>query len=78
MTPENITFSRHAKRRAKLYGIPESVIADILSKTKLKPGRQTVVKEVPDFAFPLKIVVFVEGKTMIVVTAYILKKGLKK
>lgn len=78
MTSKSITFSRHAKRRAKLYGIPESVIVDILSKAKLKPGRRTVVKEVPDFAFPLKIVVFVEGKTVIVVTAYILKKGLRK
>ncbi len=35
-----IEFSRHAKRRAKLYCIPESVIIEILKGKELSSGVQ--------------------------------------
>lgn len=73
-----LSFSRHAKRRAKLYGIPESTITDILNKVNLPQGKHEMVKDVAGFGYPLKLVVSVEGDTVTVVTNYPLKKGLGK
>jgi len=73
-----IKFSRHAKRRAKLYQIPESDILDILTGMDLQHGEHEIVKNVAGFEYPLKIVVSVEGDTATVVTSYPLKKGREK
>jgi len=73
-----IRFSRHAKRRAKLYQIPESVILDILTGMDLQHGEHEIVKNVIGFEYPLKIVVSVEGDTATVVTSYPLKKVREK
>lgn len=73
-----IKFSRHAKRRAKLYGIPESAITDILADTNLHQGEQAVIKNMTGFPYPLKIIVTVEEGTATVITNYPLKKGVKK
>ena len=73
-----IKSSRHAKRRAKLYKIPESVISDILATTDLQQGEHEIIRDVADFQYPLKIVVFVAGDTATVITNYPLKKGRKK
>ncbi len=70
-----IKFSRHAKRRAKLYNISESVVTDILTSMNLGQGEQEVIKKVSGFRYPLKIVVSVEGDTLTVITNYPLKKG---
>jgi hypothetical protein len=48
-----IRFSRHAKRRAKLYGIPESTVRELLEKADLVVGEQVFVSPVAGFAFPL-------------------------
>lgn len=73
-----IKFSRHAKRRAKLYGISESMVIDILRNMNLHQGEHEVIKDVPGFKYPLKIVVSVEEDLITVVTNYPLKKGRKK
>ncbi len=73
-----IKFSRHAKRRAKLYGISESMVIDILRNMNLHQGEHEIIKDVPGFKYPLKIVVSVEEDLITVVTNYPLKKGRKK
>ena len=72
-----IKISRHAKRRAKLYNIPESVIIDILKVKELSQGVHEIIETVEGFKYPLKIVVTVEDDTITVITNYPLKKGRK-
>jgi len=74
----NIRFSRHAKRRAKLYGIAESSVTTILANMNLLQGEHEIIKNVPDISYPLKIVVSVEKETVTVITNYPLKKGRKR
>ena len=73
-----IKFSRHAKRRAKLYGISETIITDILTNMDLHQGEHEIRKNVSRFKYPLKIVVSVEEDLITVVTNYPLQKGRKK
>ncbi len=73
-----IKFSRHAKRRAKLYKISLSTIENILKKKNLSIGKHEIVEEVKGQKFPIKIVVSVENDTIVVITNYPLKKGRKK
>ena len=73
-----IKFSRHAKRRLKLYKIRESTITDILKPMNLSQGEQEIIKEVKGFKYPLKIVITVENDIITVITNYPLKKGRKR
>jgi len=73
-----IKFSRHAKRRAKLYVISEKTITDILTNMNLHQGEHEIIKDVSGFKYPLKIVVSIEGNLMTVITNYLLKKRRKK
>ena len=73
-----IEFSRHAKRRAKLYKIPEPAIRSALTQLELAQGEHEVTKDIPGFDFPIKIVVVVEGGLVTVITNYPLKKGRRK
>jgi hypothetical protein len=73
-----IKFSRHAKRRSKLYRIPESTIIGILKPMKFSPGEHEIIKKVEGFKCPLKIVIAVEDDTITVITNYPLKKGRKR
>ena len=73
-----IRFSRHARRRAKLYRISEATILDILKDIELSPGKHEIVKGVKGFKYPLKIVVSIENDVITVITNYPLKKGRKK
>lgn len=70
-----IKFSRHAKRRADLYKIPQSTVLAILERRDLHPGIHEIIEEVEDWRYPLKIVVAVEGDRMTVITNDPLKKG---
>ncbi len=70
-----VKFSRHAKRRAKLYTIPESTVEKILADSDLSDGDHEVIRNVPGFKYPIKIVVSVESNAMTVITNYPLKKG---
>jgi hypothetical protein len=73
-----IRFSRHAKRRAKLYGIPESTVRELLEKADLVVGEQVIIGPVAGFAFPLKVVASFDGETVTIITNYPLKKGEKR
>ena len=73
-----IKFSRHAKRRAKLYKIPESTITEILKSMNFSQGEHEIIKEVAGFKYPLKIVVNIESDITTIITNYPLKKGIKK
>lgn len=73
-----IKFSRHAKRRAMLYDISESVILRILENKDLsRQGINEIIENVEGFKYPLKIIVAVENDIITIVTAYPLKKGRK-
>jgi len=71
----DIHFSRHTRRRAKLYNIPESTIRTILGGSDLDVGNHELIKEVAGFKYPIKIVVSVEEDKMNVITNYPLKRG---
>ncbi len=73
-----IKFSRHAKRRAKLYEIPEETIISILDKLEVSDGQHEIVESIAELKYPLKIVFSVENETIIIVTNYPLKKAVKK
>jgi hypothetical protein len=73
-----IILSRHAKRRAKLYGIPESTVTDILEHMNLHQGEHELIKDVSGIEYVLKIVVSVEKDIITVITNYPLKKGRKQ
>lgn len=73
-----IRFSRHAKRRAKLYKIQESVVETILIGLHLNNGEHEIIKNVSGFKYPIKIVVAVESNIVTVITNYPLKKGRKQ
>lgn len=73
-----IKFSRHAKRRAKLYKIPESTISEVLATMELTQGEHEIIKDLPGFKFPIKIFIVVEKKVITVITSYPLKEGRKK
>ncbi len=69
-----IRFSRHAKRRAKLYGIPEPTVEQIIANASLTDGENQIIEHAPGFKFPLKIVAVLEGQIVTVITSYPLKK----
>lgn len=73
-----IRFSRHARRRAKLYNIPESLVSEILAGMQLREGEHEIIRIVPGFRYPLKIIVSVKSDIAMVVTNYPLKRGMKK
>ncbi|MBN2109434.1 MAG: DUF4258 domain-containing protein [Deltaproteobacteria bacterium] len=73
-----IEFSRHAKRRMQLYGINQSTIIGIIEEMRVCNGHQKTIKKVAGHTFPLKIVFTVNEPDCLVITAYPLKKGLKK
>lgn len=73
-----ITFSRHAKRRARLYKIPESAILKILQGKEWHPGTYEIIENAEEgFKYPLKIVVAVEDDILTIITNYPVKKGRK-
>lgn len=73
-----IRFSRHAKSRAKLYKIPQSVIEEVLEQAALGAGKHAIIRDIPCFPCPIKIVAAVENDTVTVVTNYPLRAGVKR
>ena len=73
-----IKFSHHAKRRTKLFKISESDIKKVLTRLEFHQGKHEIIKEIPGFKLPIKIVIVVEGATITIVTSYPLKRGRKK
>jgi len=72
-----IKWSRHAKRRAKLYKIPKREIVKILIKRRFDQGRNTIIEQINGIKYPIKVVVSVEEDLITVITSYPLKKVLK-
>lgn len=72
-----IIFSRHAKRRAKLYKIPESTIKKILEGKELSKGTNKIIENTEGFVYPIKIIVNLENDIITIVTNYPLRKGRK-
>ena len=70
-----VKFSRHAKRRANLYEIPESAIEKILLDSDLNDGEHELIRDIAGFTYPIKIIVSVENDIVTVITNYPLKKG---
>jgi hypothetical protein len=73
-----IKFSRHAKRRAKLYSIQESIVAQLILEANLTEGEHEIIRNVPGFKYPLKIIVSLDGDVVKVITNYPLKQGAAK
>jgi len=73
-----IRISRHAKRRAQLYGIPEPTIVGILNTMEFQVGVHEIIQTVAGFEHPLKIVVSVGKDIITVVTNYPLKRGRRR
>jgi hypothetical protein len=69
-------FSRHSKRRADLYKIPESTVEEILNGLELSNGEYELIRNIPGFKYPIKIVVSVQNNIATVITNYPLKKGI--
>jgi hypothetical protein len=73
-----IRFSRHAKRRAKLYSIQESIVEQLILEANLTEGEHEIIRNVPGFKYPLKIIASVDGEVVTVITNYPLKRGSAK
>ncbi len=73
-----IIFSRHAKRRIKLFNISSGDVEKLLNNTLLKEGKQEIVQSLKGYYYPIKIVVIKENETITVITAYPLKKRRKE
>jgi hypothetical protein len=71
----DIKFSKHAQKRAKLYGISESKVTNIFTDMNLPPGEHIIIKDVRGLKYPLKIVVSVEKNIVMVITNNPLKKA---
>jgi len=73
-----IKLSRQAKRRAKLYQIPEATILKVLEGKELTHGDYEIIQNVEGFKYPLKIVVVGAYDIITVKTNYPLKRGRKE
>jgi hypothetical protein len=73
-----IKFSRHAKRRAKLYSIQESIVAQLILEANLTEGEHEIIRNVPGLKYPLKIIASLDGEVVTVITNYPLKQGAAK
>ena len=75
-------FSRHAKRRAKLYNLDLDDIVEILGSLNLKDFENYKQNEIIDtrfsekYGYPLKIIFQIEEMKIIIITNYPLKRKL--
>jgi hypothetical protein len=69
-----VKFSRHAKRRAKLYSIQESIVEQVITEANLTDGENQIIRDLPGFKYPLKIVACLNGEVVTVITNYPLKR----
>jgi hypothetical protein len=74
-----IEFSRHAKRRMKLYNITEKDVTSVIDQGKresLSSGRVSITHELAGkFQYPIKVIGVQDAKSFLVVTAYPIKGG---
>jgi len=78
---ETISFSRHAKRRMKLYGITERDVMRVLDEGECETDHthktSFVLDALQGFKYPLKVVTVETSESRLVITAYPVKKGRK-
>jgi len=73
---KGIRFSRHARRRMKLYGIPEDTVIVIVQGCDAGAGRHEVVSDVQGSVLPLKVVFEVRPEPeSLVITASPLRRA---
>ena len=75
-----IKYSRHAKRRMKLYSITGDDIKSVIEQGKREisqSGNKTsIIHRIPaKFKYPIKVIGVEEGDSFLVISAYPLKKG---
>ena len=76
-----IKYTRHAKRRMKLYEITEAEIKaaiELGKKTKAGEVKLEFVHNVNNRKLPLKVVCKIVDNDYLIITCYPLKKGIKK
>ena len=83
MNKIKITYSRHARRRMKLYGIfqedIEQAIANPDKDPEVEGSRYVVYRTSPKFkGLPLKVIYVFEGENMVILSAYPLKKAYRR
>jgi len=83
MVEEKIKYSRHAKRRMKLYNLSEQDVFSIIEhrnpKLLFPEGKHEIIGEtiLTKQGYPIKVIFSSERGKIIVITAYPLKKGLR-
>ena len=79
---ETISFSRHAKRRMKLYGITERDVMRVLEEGKCETDHthktSFVLDALQGFKYPLKVITVDTSESRLIITAYPLKKTRKE
>lgn len=76
-----IKYTRHAKRRRKLYKITESEIEKVIEsgkKIKINHEKFEFIHDIKGKKLPLKVVCKRNDNDYIIITCYLLKKGIKK
>jgi len=77
MNNYNIKFTRHSKKRMKLYNITEDVvkrIVDTYEAQETDDGKIIYIGPVNSFAYPIKIICKVANDEIIVISCYPLKR----
>lgn len=74
----NVIFTRHAKRRMKLYNISKSDVINVLKSLKsyeLNFAKNEVIATVNKFVYPIKVIFEKKKEGYVIITAYPLKRG---
>lgn len=79
---KDIKFSRHAKRRMKLYGISEEDVLNVLRNGRKETsgdGKIFFLHDINEkFKYPVKVITVQGDKALVIASAYPLKKRRKK
>ncbi|MCK4619339.1 MAG: DUF4258 domain-containing protein [Desulfobacterales bacterium] len=79
---KDIKFSRHSKRRMKLYGISEEDVLNVLRNGRKETsgdGKIFFLHDINEkFKYPIKVITVQGDKAFVIVSAYPLKKRRKK
>ena len=76
-----IKYTRHSKRRLKLYNISESDVEFVIklgTKVEVDGNKFESMYNFDDKILPLKVVYKVIGNDYIIITSYPLKRGIEK
>ncbi len=72
----DIKFSRHSKRRMKLYGLSEKVILQTIEKGEqiIQNDKTVYILKSKENKYPIKVVTIIDAEQLIIITAYPLKR----